>query len=297
MTFIAKDTSSLKEKGILPEQIVDQLAILKNGIPYVDLRAPATIGHGLYTYSAQEQKNFISLFESKKESLDLLKFTPASGAATRMFKFLFAFLDDYNPEIETINAYINRNDAQDLRLFFVGLDRFPFYSKIRNALAKKYPDDVANINDNRQRFVQMMLDEQGLNFGNTPKGLFPFHSYKMHNVSAFEEHLFEASLYAKSKGKARLHFTISKEHHQGFKEKFQECKEKIEVKTNTVFDISYSFQKPSTDTIAVNFDNEPIRNAEGGLCFRPGGHGSLIENLNEQSADIIFIKNIDNVVV
>lgn len=291
------DIISLNEKGILPEQIADQLAIFRQGIPYIDLREPVTIGNGLYAYNKKQEDDFASLFDSRKESLDLLKFTPASGAATRMFKFLFRFLEEYNPENESINAYINRTNAQDLRLFFVGLDSFPFYKKIRKLLEQKYPNDLHDINSNRYRFVQLMLDEQELNFGNMPKGLFPFHRYKAHNASAFEEHLFEAALYAKTKGRARLHFTISKDHHKAFKKKFQECQATIEADTGTRFDISYSFQKNATDTIAVTFDNEPVRNQEGSLCFRPGGHGSLIQNLNEQNADIIFIKNIDNVVV
>jgi len=293
-----KDNILLTKKGISPQVLDNQLALFGQGIPFADLRDSATLGDGLIAYNKAEEESLIALFEERKEDLDLLKFTPASGAATRMFKFLFAFLEEYNPEKETVNAYINRKNAQDLRLFFVGLDSFPFYKEVRSKLREKYPqDEQTNIDLNRYRFVKTMLSTEGLDFGNIPKGLFPFHLYKNHNTSAFEEHLFEAALYAKSKGKARLHFTISKEHHEAFKTQFLSYKENIEAKTNTTFDITYSFQKPSTDTIAVTHSNEVVRNKDGSLYFRPGGHGALIENLNEQSADIIFIKNIDNVVV
>jgi len=180
----------------------------------------------------------------------------------------------------------------------VGLDSFPFYKKVRKKLKKKYgKKDQTNVDLNRIRFVKIMLEEEGLNFGNKPKGLFPFHKYKSHNASAFEEHLFEAALYAKTRGVSRLHFTISKDHFKKFKAQFAKAQKRIQEKTNTKYDITYSFQSPSTDTIAVTTNNLPYRQENGCMLFRPGGHGSLIQNLNEQEADIVFIKNIDNVVV
>lgn len=298
MKFTQKDKEQLLEKGISEDQVRHQLTLFKQGIPFVDIREPATIGNGIYTYNKEEQKALVAYFESQRDQLELLKFTPASGAATRMFKFLFEFLEDYNPEKETVNAYINRKDAQDLRLFFVGIDSFPFYKKIRKKLKKAYgKNDMTNVNVNRFRFVKMMLEKEGYNFGAKPKGLFPFHKYKAHNASAFEEHLFEAALYAKTGDKAQLHFTISKEHFDTFKSQFKKRQQKIEGKTNTTFDISYSFQSPTTDTVAVTKNNTIFRKEDGCMFFRPGGHGALIKNLNDQDADIIFIKNIDNVVV
>lgn len=298
MTFTKEDIAFLNLKGISTQQLEEQLAVLHEGIPFADLRDPAIIQDGIDSYDQAEQEKLVTLFDNQKNTLDLLKFTPASGAATRMFKFLFTFLKEYDPEKESVNAYINKRNAQDLRLFFVGLDSFPFYKSVRNYLKASYPEETqTSVDVNRYHFVKMMLGQEALNFGNTPKGLFPFHTYKKHTTSAFEEHLFEAALYAKSKGVAKLHFTISEQHQEAFKKKFIDCKEKIEAKTQTVFDITYSFQKPSTDTIAVSKKNIPIRTPEGNLYMRPGGHGSLIENLNEQEADLIFIKNIDNVVV
>lgn len=298
MNFTQTDTQLLLDKGISKDQVYHQVDLFKQGLPYIDLRDPAIIGHGIYAYTEKEQEDFVSFFESQKEALSLLKFIPASGAATRMFKFLFEFIEDYDPDTETVNAYINRTQAQELRLFFVGLDSFPFYKKVRKRLKKKYgKKDQANVDLNRIRFVKIMLEEEGLNFGKKPKGLFPFHKYKRHNASAFEEHLFEAVLYAKTGDIARLHFTISKEHRSKFKKQFSKAQQRIEEKTNTRFDISYSFQSPATDTVAVTQENIPFRQKNGCLLFRPGGHGSLIQNLNNLEADIIFIKNIDNVVV
>ncbi|WP_299764314.1 DUF4301 family protein [uncultured Dokdonia sp.] len=298
MNFTPKDTETLLKKGISQEQVYSQIELFKQGLPYIDLRDPAIIGHGIYAYTKEEEETFITYFEKQRASLDLLKFIPASGAATRMFKFLFEFIEDYDSSKETVNAYINRKKAQDLRLFFVGLDSFPFYKRVRKKLKKVYgKKDQTNVDLNRIRFVKMMLEEEGLNFGNKPKGLFPFHKYKSHNASAFEEHLFEAALYAKTKDTARLHFTISKEHYQKFEKQFSKTQKRIEEKTATRFDITYSFQSPATDTIAVTENNDPFRQENGCMLFRPGGHGSLIQNLNEQEADIVFIKNIDNVVV
>lgn len=298
MTLTDQDIKQLKDRGITPSQILYQYQTLKAGIPFVDLRSAATAGKGLFIHTRKEQNAFVDVFEQKKEIIDLLKFTPASGAATRMFKFLFEFLENYKPNQESINAYINREGVPELRLFFVGIDSFPFYKKVRKRLRKKFKKkNSIDIDLNRYRFIEELLGKDGLSFGHKPKGLFPFHSYKGHIATAFEEHLFESALYANKKGIARLHFTISKEHQERFYEKFKKRKAYIELKTGVQFDISYSYQEPSTDTIAVTVANRVLRDQKDKLIFRPGGHGSLINNLNKQEADLIFIKNIDNVVV
>ena len=140
------------------------------------------------------------------------------------------------------------------------------------------------------------MQEDGLNFSNLPKGLVPFHGYENYSATAFEEHLVEASKYAAKDGKAKLHFTVTEDHLEKFKSTFQAIKDRVEKQTETEFEIEYSFQKKSTDTIAVDFDNRPFRDDEGKILFRPGGHGALIENLNDLDTDLIFIKNIDNVI-
>ncbi|MBE15394.1 MAG: NAD metabolism ATPase/kinase [Cytophagaceae bacterium] len=296
MNFTQQDIDQLEAHGLSLDSAQQQLETFKNGIPFVRLVKPATIGDGICKYNSEDTQAYIALFETRKDTLDLLKFTPASGAATRMFKFLFEFLKAYDPEQQSINSYINKNQANELRLFFVGLDDFPFYREIRDAI-KPMIDEASDVNSNRLLFVKTMLGADGFDYGNHPKGLFPFHKYKDHNASAFEEHLFEASLYAKTKGLARLHFTISKTHYDSFQNEFERIQHIVEAKTNTQFDISYSFQSRTTDTLAVGLDNEPFRvSGTKNLLLRPGGHGALIQNLNDQEADIIFIKNIDNVV-
>ena len=297
MNITERDIAQLTTRGIALEELERQYESLVQGISYVDLRGVATNDDGLLVLNNQEQYELVNLFESKKSKLELLKFTPASGAATRMFKFLFEFLEDYNPTRGSINAYINKNNVPELRLFFVGLDSFPFFKEVRSQLKMKYGEEGADVNENRLRFVKMMLDQDGLNYGKKPKGLFPFHAYKKHIASAFEEHLFESALYASNNHVANLHFTISEGHLSNFKERLNKRKEYITQKTNVKFNISYSFQSSSTDTIALTQDNKLLKDKNGDLIFRPGGHGALINNLNKQDADIIFIKNIDNVVV
>lgn len=296
MKLTTSDKEQLERKGISEDALARQLAIFRTGIPFVNLQEAATIGNGIHKFSLEKEKEFIALFESRKAALSLLKFTPASGAATRMFKFLFQFLDEYHPDEQSVNSYINKKKAQDLRLFFVGLEGFPFYKEVRKKLVAIYGEEEGDININRYRFVKIMLEKDGLNFGGQPKGLFPFHKYKRHNASAFEEHLFEAALYASHDGLARLHFTISPAHKDKFETAFKRVQSRIATKTDSKFDISYSFQDESTDTVAVHHDNTLFRESGIDILFRPGGHGALINNLNAQDADVIFIKNIDNVV-
>lgn len=298
MILTDTDKEILTARGITEAQVLAQFNALKEGIDYVDLRAPATDEDGIVILDKSQQDKYVKMFEEKKETLDLLKFTPASGAATRMFRFLFEFLEGYDREEGSINAYINKNGVLDLRLFFVGIDDFPFFPKVRKRLKKKFKKNKSiDINLNRQRFVEIMLDKEELDLGSKPKGLFPFHCYKHHIATAFEEHLFEAALYANNNGIANLHFTISKNHQELFTNKFEKRRLYIEEKTGVKFNIEYSYQEENTDTIAITNTGKLVRDNEGLLLFRPGGHGSLINNLNEQNADIIFIKNIDNVVV
>ena len=298
MIFTDNDIQQIESKGITLAGIKSQLALFETGLPFIHLKEAATVNSGIAKFDPDAQHHYISHFESKRDVVSLLKFVPASGAATRMFKFLFEFLDAYDPEKESLNAYINRHKANDMTLFLVGLEKFPFYQEVIARVKDFYPD-YDNLSNNNQKlaFIRTMLDEDKLNMSFYPKGLLPFHKYKDHNATAFEEHLFEAALYASSKGKADIHFTVSERHNHKFDEEFRRIEEIVERKTNTAFNISFSFQKESTDTIAVTPKNELFREADGSLLFRPSGHGALLQNLNELDADVIFIKNIDNVVV
>ncbi|ADV48397.1 hypothetical protein Celal_1072 [Cellulophaga algicola DSM 14237] len=290
--FSNQDKQQLISKGIAAEKVVKQIETFKEGIPFVKLDKAAVVGEGILKFTEEDEHKLIEAFEAAKNSNSLLKFVPASGAASRMFKAFFSFLGKYNPQEEELDAYIKRTGDKDIEKFSERLINFPFYEIIQKRINGKFNSKGEEL----FLFVNEMLSEQGLNYGFYPKGLLPFHNYGDYAATPFEEHLKEAALYATAGGEAKLHFTISEQHGEMFNAEFDAIKERVSTETNASYDISYSFQKAQTDTIAVTMDNELFREENGTLLFRPGGHGALIENLNEQDADIIFIKNIDNVV-
>lgn len=287
------DLAQIEAKGITKSKIRDQLETFREGIAFIDLEKAAVVGDGISKFSTTEEQVLIDEFDKLKPELSLLKFVPASGAASRMFKALFNFLEAYDPTIEKLDDYLERTGDTALQLFAKRLSDFPFYKIIEGRIERKTRSAGALVH----LFVKELLSEEALNYGFYPKGLLPFHSYQDHAATPFEEHLKEGSTYAKTGNKAKLHFTISEQHRALFEKEFESINKRVSQTTQTVFDINYSYQKSSTDTIAVDLENELFRNSDGSLLFRPGGHGALIENLNEQDADIIFIKNIDNVVV
>ena len=298
MNFSKEDIKQIQSKGLTVDKVLSQIEVFKKGVQYLNLKNAATANSGIIKMNTAEVERYIANYELKKDTLSIVKFVPASGAATRMFKFLFQFIEKYNSKEESINSYINKNKANDISLFYVGLEKFPFFKTV----IKEMETSISNYrelsyNNKLLLFVKTMLDNDKLNMSDMPKGLFPFHTYKKHIATAFEEHLFEGALYASSNGKADLHFTISEKHNHKFDERFKKIEERIERKTKIKFNIDFSFQIESTDTIAITKDFVPFRNENGRLVFRPAGHGALIENLNTIEADIIFIKNIDNVVV
>jgi len=299
--FNEQDIQQIKKKGLTVDVVNAQVNVFKTGLPLINLHSAATTVdgiNGIKKLSTEEREHYIQYFDTNRNGVSILKFVPASGAATRMFKTLFNFLDAYNPEIETINSFINRNKDSDLYVFLVGLEKLPFYNVVLKAVEEFYPDFDTFSNDKQKyMLVKTMLDEDKLNYGFYPKGLLPFHKYKDHTATAFEEHLFESALYASSNGEAYLHFTISEKYESIFDEEFHRIQDIVERKTKTKFHISFSYQKESTDTIAVTPKDEPFRDENGQLVFRPSGHGALLDNLNDLDADVVFIKNIDNVVV
>ncbi|MGB5821762.1 MAG: DUF4301 family protein [Saonia sp.] len=291
--FSENDLLQLSKKGIAENKVLDQLETFKEGIPFVRLENAAVVSKGISKFSSDEEKRLIQNFDNAKSDLSLLKFVPASGAASRMFKALFNFLETFEPKKEDLKTYLERTGDKDIATFFDHLKEFPFYEDVMTKISGK----TVSEDEERYLFVKEMLLEDGLNYGFYPKGLLPFHRYVGYAATPFEEHLKEAALYAQGNGVAHLHFTISEQHSAMFKLAFESVKERVSSATNVSYTLGYSYQKPATDTIAVTMENLPFRNEEGTLLFRPGGHGALIENLNEQDADIIFIKNIDNVVV
>jgi len=298
LSFTKENKKQIEQKGLTVEKVNAQIRLFKVGLPFINLKEAATIGNGILNLSDREKESYITYFENRRKSISMLKFVPASGAATRMFKFLFQFIKEYNLSQESINSYINRHKAKELSLFLVGLEKLPFFEEVIYKIHKIFPNfNHLSYDEQRIEFVKTMLEENRLNFSFSPKGLLPFHRYKEHVSTAFEEHLFEAAMYASSNNKASLHFTISEKYKHKFDEEFKYIEEDVEDKTNTKFNISFSYQKEATDTIALTTNNEPYIEEDGSLLFRPSGHGALLENLNDLEADIIFIKNIDNVVV
>lgn len=298
LNFTKEDKKQIEFKGLIINKVNAQIDTFKAGLPFTKLKAAATLNNGILKIEAKEKQDYINLFENKLNAISVVKFVPASGAATRMFKFLFQFLKDYNVEDETIEAFIEGTNFKELKVFFEGLKNLAFYDEVLEKTKSVYLNyDTMSQDEKYLSFVKTMLDESAFNFGNKPKGLLPFHNYKTYITTAFEEHLFESTLYASSHKNAMLHYTISEHHKDRFESKLNQVKSKIEEETGVTFNVSFSFQKPSTDTIAVSLDNQPFRLEDGSLHFRPSGHGALIENLSAIDADVVFVKNIDNVVV
>jgi hypothetical protein len=291
-----KDIKQIEDHGLTINKVYNQLETFTRGIPFVDVVTTASVGNGIQQLSFSECQSLETHYESKKNKLDIVKFVPASGAATRMFQFLHEFLENYDPEIKLFREYIKDHNSHDLVTFFNRTSEFAFINQVRKKIRENYPSYKKSPKGKRHHyFAKAMLDADGLRFGEMPKGLIPFHKYKKYATTAFEEQLYEAAYYASVNDDVYLHFTFSEKHLDFFKEEFESIKKRVGGKTKKTFHISYSFQKRETDTLAVTRENQPFRDDNGQLVFRPSGHGALLENLNEINADIVFIKNIDNV--
>lgn len=295
--FSGQDFLQILATEIPLNTIKKQLNIFKNGISKANLNRPAVINDGVIKLSDDEFQKYSDYFDTQKDKLKLKKFVPASGAASRMFKFLNEFLNEFDIENETINAYVNRKKATNLLIFLAGIEKFPFFKTIDKKLKEIHHDfDSWHKDQKNYHFIKMMLDTEYFDYANKPKGILPFHNYKNYIATPIQEHLIESVLYASSNGISNLHFTVSEIHKVQFEKTLNRVKSKVEIENNTTISINFSHQKTATDAIAVDLNNIPFRDSEGKLVFRPGGHGALIENLNALDADIVFIKNIDNVI-
>ncbi len=283
-----EDKALLAEKGITEEQIGTQLENFRKGFPFLKLKAAASLDNGVMLPSEEACERYVDLWnEYKGTGKGICKFVPASGAASRMFKNMFEFLDSDRSEPET--------DFE--KKFFESIHDFAFYEDLDNACQRNESKRVDELmaEGNYKSVVANMLQSKGLNYGQLPKGLLKFHRYDAGARTPLEEHLVEAALYAAGNGKAEVHFTVSTEHRTLFEKLVKEKVAVYEQLYGLNYHVTFSEQKPSTDTLAATMDNEPFR-VDGKLLFRPGGHGALIENLNDLQADVIFVKNIDNVV-
>jgi nicotinamide riboside kinase len=296
MGLSSLDFVQIYEHGVPIENIQNQLEIFEKGISKTELIEPATLFNGILKLSEKEAIEKAAFFDDNKGNYKLLKFVPASGAASRMFKFLITFLKEFSVTNESIKAYVNRKKNNKLPIFVVGLEKLPFYEEIDRKLREEILSfDSLHRNLKLYYFIKLLLSEDYFDYANKPKGVLPFHKYKTHTATAIEEHLYECSRYSSSNGVSNLHFTVSEEHLSQFEAIINTVKPLVEEQAKISINVNYSFQKKSTDTIAVNVNNSVFRTEENKLVFRPGGHGALIENLNNLDADIVFVKNIDNV--
>lgn len=296
--FTDKDLASLISKGITADQIAAQVAQFKKGIPFTKLSRACTINDGIVVLTPPEQSDSIAIFEKAASAGRVTKFVPASGAASRMFKSLLVCQERSRAQATgTPKDDLNEHEQRSLDRFLQELHKFAFYHEIRNGLNQKELDiDVLRSKGEESPILDFLLTQQGMNYSALPKGLHTFHQYGDQARTPLEEHLVEAVLYAQDgQGRARVHFTVSPEHESAVKSHFQKV-QTCYAPSGGTFDVTFSTQKPSTDTISVNLDNQLFRTKEGNLHFRPGGHGALLENIIDLQGDIILIKNIDNVV-
>jgi Domain of unknown function (DUF4301) len=287
--FNQKDLEFLKLKNIEPAVLKEHRNYLIEENFFVNLLKPATINDGIQKLSKLEIEKYQEIFEIRKNNYKITKFVPASGAASRMFQFLTVFLNEFNKEQESINAYINRKKDNLLQTFIIGIEKFPFYNEINNQLKHQ---NILSEDDYIYQFIKILIGNEFLNYSEKPKGILPFHKIDDNYSTPVDKHLEEAFLYTLTNKKANIHFTVSKD----YENEFKILTEKFLQKNNLKNDINYSFsfQDVSTDTIAWTKNFEPYKN-NNTLITRPSGHGALLYNLNQLDANFVFIKNIDNV--
>ena len=275
-------------QGLNPDTVAEQIENFKNGFPFLKIHGPAIPGKGIKVLSEDELAHYQETYPELAAKKDVVKFVPASGAASRMFKDLFAFLEG-NGDLEK-SAFTKK--------FIENIRKFAFYEDLNEVLSAQGNTLEECLNAGMYKtIVAGLLLSEGLDYGSLPKGLLKFHRYDSANRTPAHEHLIEGVQYAVGKGKrVRIHFTVSPEHESKFKAEIARVLPGIKATSGLDFEVTYSQQRKSTDTIAVNMDNTAFLEDDGSLLFRPAGHGALLENLNDMEADLIFIKNVDNVV-
>lgn len=280
--FLDADLTQIKERGSDADVVGQQIKYFVDGFPFLQLSKAATVGDGIIKLTDDQIKEVVSEFDKSaaEGEIALLKFVPASGAATRMFKSLFGFLQEGKKD-------------KSVEEFFAQLPKFAFYDDLKAALHAD-GHDITTADENT--IASYYLTNKGLGYGELPKGLLKFHNYPERSRTPLEEHLVEGAKYANAGSLVKIHFTVSPEHRDKFEKLVVEVLPGYQSKFGVKYFVSFSEQKSSTDTIAVNTDNTPFREKDNTLLFRPAGHGALLENLGQLDADIIFIKNIDNVV-
>jgi hypothetical protein len=298
--FSETDLDQIRERGIDPEEARRQVALLRGPNPYAELDRPCTVGDGIATIPEGEIDHLLDLHAQAARSGRCTKFVPASGAATRMFRDLLHYQTHGQPVTRAVlerDLEAGKPEALALRRFLDGIPRFAFLDQLGKTLASRGRPVDETIGDGAYgEILNALLSPDGLDYARLPKGLVRFHDYPEGSRTPFEEHLLEgAEILRDAGGTCRAHFTVSPAHLAAFTELLERVRHRYARERSVDFDVSFSAQKPSTDTLAVDDDGLPFRDADGRLLFRPAGHGALLENLNDLRADIVLIKNIDNV--
>ncbi|MBS3806856.1 MAG: DUF4301 family protein [Bacteroidales bacterium] len=281
-----QDLQQIQQKGLTQNDIEKQVRNFEQGFPYTHLARPARIGDGIYQPGQVDLEHFQHVYHRAPNDLSVMKFVPASGAATRMFKSLFEYLEDSSailPEVET---------------FIQNLSSFAFYDDLRSSLESK-GQEISQLIQKKDyvTIIRELLGDGGLGYGTLPKGMIKFHQYSDHSRTPAEEHMVEGAHYSQNHNHTvKIHFTVLPEHEEKFRTYLSDRQHGYEESFDLNYRIDFSNQHESTDMVAVDLDNQLFRQPDGRLLFRPGGHGALLNNLNDLDEDLIFIKNIDNVV-
>ena len=285
--FSDEDLKAITAKGNDVLQVLEQLEIFRRGIKPIRLIRPVCVGDGIVQIPPNEREAFVSLHNQAAEKGRMLKFVPASGVASRMFKDWYGWYQQGKFD-----------STERLNKFLENIVKFAFYDDLKEVIASEGEDVEILIRKERcMDILKLILTPRGLNYNWLPKAFLKFHIYPEHTRTALEEHLVEAALYVRdARNVCRIHFTVSDEHESRFNDLLSRVKGYYEDLFGVKYEITVTIQHSSTDTIAVDMENKPFRDRSGKIVFRPGGHGALLKNLNAIDGDIIFIKNIDNVV-
>ncbi len=283
---IENGLADIIDEGTSASALAKQVERFKNGFPSTRLERACTLNDGIYRIQADDKDELLGCFEEAANEGRFSRFVPASGAATRMFKHLLAKLN---------GEEISENEQEMVQTFMDLLPVFPFYEDLKNAMQKGGENlEDAFANQDYNLILEYLLTETGLNYASLPKGLIPFHNYADGYRTPFAEHIAESEAHIKDRrGMVKLHFTVSPEHEQNIREHVEEVLAQF---PDSRFDIEFSQQSKSSDTVAVDMNNEVFRTGSGKILFRPAGHGALLDNLHKLRGDLVFVKNIDNVV-
>jgi len=299
--FSDKDLITIEENGLTAEVVNSQLLKLRRGNIPISLVKSASLDNGILHLSSERREQLIKRFDENSTKHSIVKFVPASGVASRMFSQLSLCLE--NLKLDRINLPdLTNHDGENkyLSTFFEALKnrKFAFYDDLGNTLKEGVEKfDNPSTNNDVKIILEHLLGPKGLNYNSLPKALIKFHKYSDMSVSPIAEHFLEAIMYSKGiNNKANIHFTINKNYLREFTIATKELQELFNNFGYQV-NVDFSFQSNNTNTISIQNSGDIVRNKDGNILLRAGGHGSLLENLGDLKADIIFIKNIDNIIV